>query len=201
MRQAEEIQPLTLTMEVPVGHKKTLVFLTGFMGSGKSTIGPILANTLGYEFVDVDKFIEQKTRKRIVDIFESEGEQAFRALERRTLVELTGLERAVIALGGGTIVNEDNYRLVSENGVVIYLKLSPEEIIQRVQYRTDRPMLKDAEGNLLCEEALEKRINELLAGRERYYSRADVIIPADKLRIGATVDEIVRQLRGLIGKE
>lgn len=188
-------------MEVPSGHKKSLIFLTGFMGSGKSTIGPILANTLGYEFVDVDKFIEQKTRKRIVDIFDSEGELAFRALERKTLLELTGLERAVIALGGGTIVNEDNYQLVSEYGVVIYLKLSPEEIIQRVQYRTDRPMLKDSRGNLLSHEALEKRIIELLERREQYYSRADVIIPADKLRIGATVDEIVRQIRGLIGKE
>ncbi len=188
-------------METPGGHKRSLIFLTGFMGSGKSTIGPILANTLGFEFVDVDKFIEQKTQKRIVDIFDSEGEQAFRALEQKTLQELAGLDRAVIALGGGTIVNEDNFRLVSENGVVIYLKLSPEEIIQRVQYRTDRPMLKDAEGNLLSDEALEKRIVDLLSRRERFYSRADVIIAADKLRIGATVDEIVRQLRGLLGKE
>jgi shikimate kinase len=190
-----------IAMETANGHRKSLIFLTGFMGSGKSTIGPILANTLGYTFVDVDKFIERKTRKRIVDIFDSEGEQAFRALERKTLLELAGLERAVIALGGGTIVNEENYRLVSENGVVIYLKLSPEEIIQRVQYRTDRPMLKDAHGNLLTHEALEDRIIHLLARREQFYSRADVIIPADKLRIGAMIDEIVKQLRNVIGKE
>ena len=71
------------------GNKKSLIFLTGFMGSGKSTIGPILANTLGYEYVDVDRFIEQKTQKEIVEIFRTVGEKAFRLLERNMLHELT----------------------------------------------------------------------------------------------------------------
>lgn len=188
-------------MDIHSGHKKSLIFLAGFMGSGKSTIGPILANTLGYEFVDVDKFIEQRAQKRIVDIFNSEGEQAFRTLERNTLQELIGLHHCVIALGGGTIANEDNFELVARNGIIIYLKLSPEEIIQRVQYRPDRPMLKDEKGNLLSGDDLEKRVMQLLTRREQFYSRADVIIPADTMRVGMTIDEIVKQLRNILGKE
>ncbi len=83
------------------------------MGSGKSTIGPILANTLGFEYIDVDRFIEQKTQKQIVEIFSTEGEQAFRMLERNALRELTEFDHCVISLGGGTIANEENYQLVS----------------------------------------------------------------------------------------
>jgi shikimate kinase len=188
-------------LETSVVNIKSLIFLTGFMGSGKSTIGPILANTLGYDFVDVDKLIEERAQKRIVDIFSSEGEQAFRTMERNMLLELTGRDRCVIALGGGTIMNEDNFQLVSQKGVIIYLKLSPEEIIQRVQYRADRPLLKDAYGNQLSPPELEKRISELLTRREQFYSRADVIVLADNMRVGVTVDEIVKQLRDITRKE
>jgi len=114
------------------GHKKSLIFLTGFMGSGKSTIGPILANTLGFQYLDVDQHIEQKTNKRVAEIFSSEGEQVFRNLERNTLLELSELNHLVISLGGGTIANEENCQLVLQKGILVYLKLSPDEIIQRV---------------------------------------------------------------------
>ena len=93
-------------------NKKSLIFLTGFMGSGKSTIGPILANTLGYDYLDVDKHIEQKAKKLVSEIFNSEGEQAFRAMEKNALRELTELNHCVISLGGGTIANEENCQLV-----------------------------------------------------------------------------------------
>jgi shikimate kinase len=93
-------------------HKKTLIFLTGFMGSGKSTIGPILANTLGFEYIDVDQFIENKTKKKIHEIFKTDGEQAFRTLERNTLQELAKRNRCVISLGGGAIANEQNCQIV-----------------------------------------------------------------------------------------
>ncbi len=182
-------------------NNKSLIFLTGFMGSGKSTIGPILANTLGYEYIDVDKFIENKVKKRIVDIFSIEGEQAFRNLERLTLQELIKFNHCVIALGGGTIANEDNFQLVSKNGILIYLKISPEEVIQRVKHRDDRPMLKDANGKQLSQPEMKQRIIELLERREPFYTRADVTIACDNMRIGVTIDEIIKNIRPLMEKE
>ena len=182
-------------------HKKSLIFLTGFMGSGKSTIGPILANTLGVEYLDVDRYIEQKTHKRVVEIFNSEGEQAFRAMERRTLQELTELNHCVISLGGGTIANEENCQLVLQKGILIYLKLSPDEIIQRVQHRSDRPMLKDEHGRQLTPPELKNRVLELMSRREKFYARADVVITADNMRVGITVDEIMKNIHFMVDKE
>ena len=183
------------------GHKKSLIFLTGFMGSGKSTIGPILANTLGFDYLDVDRHIEQKTKKQIAEIFSSEGEQAFRAMERRTLQELTELNHCVISLGGGTIANEENCQLVLQKGILVYLKLSPDEIIQRVQHRSDRPMLKDEHGRQLTPPELKNRVLELMSRREKFYARADVVITADNMRVGITVDEIMKNIHFMVDKE
>jgi len=182
-------------------HKRSLVFLTGFMGSGKSTIGPILANTLGFHYTDLDRIIEQKTQKKVSEIFSTDGEQIFRTLERTALKELAAFDHHVISLGGGTLSNEENYQLVSQNGILVYLKLSPEEILQRVQFRSDRPMLKDDQGKKLATADMEKRILDLLNRRELFYNRADVIILADKMRVGTTVDEIMNSIRNLIGKD
>ena len=179
-------------------QKKNLVYLAGFMGSGKSTIGPILANTLGFEFVDIDKLVEKKAEKRISDIFTTDGEQAFRALELASLKEVASRSHHVVSLGGGTIADEENFRLIRESGIIVYLKLSPEEILQRVHHRTDRPLLTGAGGVRLPVEEIEQRVMELLTRREQFYARADVVIPTDRKRVGATVDEIVRRLRGLI---
>ena len=193
---------LTRTMkESPQKYKKSLIFLTGFMGSGKSTIGPILANTLGFDYLDVDKHIEQKTKKLVSEIFNSEGEQVFRALERNALLELTELNHCVISLGGGTIANEENCQLVLQKGILVYLKLSLEEIIQRVQHRSDRPMLKDDHGNPLALPELKNRILDLMARREQFYVRADVVITADRMRVGTTVDEIMKNIYSLMNKE
>jgi len=172
-----------------------LIYLTGFMGSGKSTVGPILANTLGYEFLDVDKLIEQKIDKPVVQIFKSVGEQGFRGIERKTLQEISGLDGYVVSLGGGTIANEDNFRLVHESGIIVYLHLPSEEILQRVKNKTDRPMLKDRDGNPLPPDELATRIEQLLQRREQFYGRADIIVSTEEKKIGATVDEIVRKLK------
>ncbi len=104
----------------------------------------------------------------------------------------------VVSLGGGTIADEDNFSLIRKNGIIVYIQLSPEEIFQRVRHRPDRPMLKDATGEMLPPALLERRISELLAHREQFYARADVIVPADKKRVGITVDEIVRRIRPLL---
>lgn len=168
------------------------------MGSGKSTIGPILANALGWDFVDVDKDVERKTDQRIVEIFRSKGEQSFRALEQEVLRDLATRSECVISLGGGTLATEENFEFIRRNGIIVFLQLSPDKILQRVKHRTDRPMLRDADGNPLEGDELQKRIDGLLEIREKFYSKADIIIPADTLKVGTTVDTIVKKLRGLL---
>ncbi len=178
--------------------QKKLVYLAGFMGSGKSTIGPILANTLGFEYVDVDKMIEQQAGKRITEIFDEVGEQGFRSIEKRALQDVADRDNTVIALGGGTIANEENFRLIHESGIIVYLQLSPEEILKRVRHKTDRPMLKDEHGEVLSEAEMQKRIEELLRRRHQFYARADVVVPTDRQRVGNTIDEIVHKLRRVL---
>jgi len=169
--------------------------LTGFMGSGKSTIGPILANTIGYNFVDLDLFIEQKKKRKIGDIFKEEGEKAFRELERVFLREVAGTPRSVISLGGGTITDQDSLNLVKESGVLVYLKVDPEYIYKRLRTKSDRPMLRTADGDLMDEEQLQVRIDELLTKRKGFYEQAHVIIHTDDKKIGNTIDELVKILR------
>jgi shikimate kinase len=177
---------------------KSNIFLAGFMGSGKSTIGPILANTLGFDFADLDKTIEARSGKKISQIFETDGEPAFRTLEHATLKELAARDRCVVSLGGGSLASEENFELVHRAGIIVYIQLSPEEIVQRVHHRTDRPMLQDTAGVNLPLPEMEIRVRDLLQKREVFYSRADIIVPSDRRRVGATVDDIVKRLRGYL---
>ncbi len=173
------------------------IFLTGFMGSGKTTVGPILANTLGYEFHDVDKSIEAKTGKTIVELFLKDGEQSFRAIEREVLHDLASKESCVISLGGGTIADEENFRFIKDHGIIVYLQLSEEEIIQRVRHRPDRPLLRDADGGILSGDDLEEKVRTLLRARVPYYQMSDLVIPSHARKVGFTVDAIVKALRKL----
>lgn len=179
-------------------NPQKLIFLAGFMGSGKSTIGPILANTLGFEFMDMDRVIEQQTGKSVVTIFQEQGESAFRETERKVLNDAVRLHNHVISLGGGTLANEENLNLLKRHGVIIYLHISPEGILQRVQHKTNRPLLTDDEGNKLSLVELQERIEKLLSVREKYFEQSHIIVSTEKRRLGMTVDEIVKRLRGKI---
>ncbi len=179
-------------------RKRYIIFLTGFMGSGKSTIGPILANTIGYSFVDLDLFIEQKEKRKIGDIFKQEGEKAFRKMERTFLREISGTPRSVISLGGGTITDQDSLNLIKESGVLVYLKAESEYIYKRLRTKSDRPMLRTADGTLMDAEQLQARIDELLTKRKGYYEQAHIIIHTDDKKIGNTIDELVKMLRHYI---
>jgi shikimate kinase len=174
------------------------IYLTGFMGSGKSTIGPILANTLGYAFVDVDKAIEKLTGQSVREIFADSGEPRFRELEHQLLQDIQSSEHIVISLGGGTIADPLNFPLIKASGILVYLKSTPDHLFRRLHYKTDRPVLVDANGERLSDEALRVRIEDLYARRERYYEQADIIIPTDEHKVGVTVDQIVKKLSGLV---
>ncbi len=164
------------------------------MGSGKSTIGPILANVLGYDFVDIDRAIEKAVGKTIGDIFLESGEDHFRTIERHLIAGLQGRDHCVISLGGGTMIDEQNLGVITSSGIVVYLKSSPENIFKRIYHREDRPVLKDLTGERLTDDLLRERIQRLYFHREPIYATADFTIVTDDKRVGITVDEIVRTL-------
>lgn len=178
--------------------KKDIIYLTGFMGSGKSTIGPILANTIGYEFVDIDKTIETAAKKTIMEIFADNGEGYFRELEKRAIQEISKAHGHVVSLGGGTITKQENLSIIRSTGVLVYLKMAPEEILQRLKFKADRPLLRAADGTLLSNPQLLEQIVRLLTEREPFYSQADVIVHAAGKKVEHIVDEIVRKIRTLI---
>ena len=175
--------------------KKSAVFLTGFMGSGKSTIGPILANTIGFNFIDLDAQIEKKEGRKIGEIFKQDGEEKFREIERTMVNEAAGLRCIVVSLGGGTIAHQPTLDFVKRAGVLVYLKSDADQIFKRLRTKGDRPMLRDEEGNLMDHDQLREKINDLISKRSPYYEQADIIIQTDEKKIGNTVDDLVKRLR------
>jgi shikimate kinase len=172
--------------------KRNIFYLTGFMASGKSTIGPMIANTLGWDFFDLDKEIENKEGTKITDIFERKGEDYFRNVETEVLNLLSKNNNVIIALGGGTVASETNCKLIKSSGMIIYLKTSPEIAYKRLKFKQDRPALIFEGKDLPSEEKFIKRINSLMEKRKEYYEKADYIITTDSLPVGKTVDKIVR---------
>ena len=124
------------------------IFLTGFMGSGKSKIGNILADRLNIKFVDTDDYIELKSSKTIAQIFEEFGENKFRIIESEIVLELLqNKESSVISLGGGSLIKKQNLDLIEKMGLLIYIKSGLEEIWERTKNKTKRPLLL-INGNL-----------------------------------------------------
>lgn len=175
--------------------RRNLIYLTGFMGSGKSTIAPILANTLGYRHIDIDKEIEKITGKKVSEIFSDLGEPYFRSAESSILHDASTQTGCIVSLGGGTIASETNLHLVKSTGILIYLKVGPEQIFKRMKYKTDRPLLRSPDGTTVSDQELQIRIQKLLQIREPFYAAADLTIATDNRRVGITVDEIVHALK------
>lgn len=174
------------------------IYLTGFMGAGKSTVGPILANTLGWEFYDLDRVIEKNQNKKIKEIFEAEGEDYFRKLEMSMIMELSKIDNAVISLGGGTIRNEEILNLLKSTGKLIYLKTSPEASYKRLRYKRDRPNLINEQEDEPSKDELLDKINNLLETRSKYYEQADFTINTDSFSVGKTIDKIVKLINSEI---
>lgn len=166
------------------------------MGSGKSTVGPILANTLGFEFIDLDAVLEQQENMKITEIFKKFGEARFREMERVTVREFGIGRRLVVALGGGTPVHQPTLDEILRRGVLVYLQSTPPFIYQRLRTKTNRPMLLQPDGSTMGEEQLLGHIEMLLAKRTPFYEQAQITISIDGRRVGQTVDTIVKELRG-----
>ncbi len=171
---------------------KKHLYLSGFMGAGKSRIGRELAALTDHPFYDSDKWIEEREGLTVREIFEQKGEAYFREAEKEALRHLAGRKEAsIVALGGGAILDEKNRRLLKKTGTLVYIKTSPEAIFERVRHSKKRPLLTVAEGPGY-EQALLQRIRQLLAEREPLYKEADVIIERDGLSLSEIVEAVLK---------
>jgi len=174
--------------------KPSLIFLTGFSTSGKSTIGPLLANTLGFEFLDLDKKIVKVEGQSINEIFKSKGESYFRDLEYDLLCKEANEENLVIALGGGTIQQERCLEIILKEGTLVYLKSDLDTLVRRLSHKTDRPLIKGPNGERLTKEEIRKKIESMLSVREPEYAKAHITINTDKTPLGVTVEHLTRMI-------
>jgi shikimate kinase len=155
------------------------VYIIGFMGSGKSTMGKKLAAALGWSFIDLDRKVEEYTGKSIPGLFEQYGEEYFRNVETEVLKSLESVNDTVISTGGGTPCNDGNMDYMVETGLTLYLKLTPGQLRSRLhESSTERPLLKDLDYDSLLE-----FITGKLALREKWYNRAEITVEGMDLDI------------------
>jgi len=169
------------------------VTLAGFMGAGKTAVGRRLASALGRPFVDTDALIEAEAGMSVAAIFTREGEAAFRARERKAVAAACAMPPAVIAVGGGALGDAESRRRLLEAGPVIYLRATPEALLERVGDAATRPLLASAPT------AAERlaRIRTLLAEREPIYACATHVVDTT----GLPLDAVVRRIRALLVEE
>lgn len=164
------------------------IILIGFMGSGKSTMGRLIANKFQYAFVDTDHYIEKKEGRKISEIFADDGEEYFRNLETEVLKELLDSEeKKVLALGGGTPLRQENRELLRKNGNVIFLKVTSEDAYKRLKDDSERPLLQVEDPK--------KKIEDLLAFRNPVYESVADIILEEKNK---SLDDVFYELSDIV---
>ena len=160
------------------------IFLAGFMGSGKSTVGRALADELGWSFFDLDAEIESEAGSKIGEIFATHGEHLFREMESAALAKRVRTAQAgrpqVVALGGGVLMRDDNFELISNNGVIVWLDAPFELIQKRVAAESHRPLARDPQ-----------KLRELFDARSLRYNQADYRIDAPEEEVMVTVQKIL----------
>ncbi len=161
--------------------------LIGFMGTGKTSVGRLAAEQLRFEFLDTDEMIQMRTGRTISDIFTTDGEPAFRALEREVVAELADFERTLISTGGGLPTNPENLEALKSHALVVCLWASPEKIWERVRSQSHRPLLHDPDP--------QKKIRELLEIRAPFYRQADVLINTDLRSAREVAQQVILQFR------
>ncbi|MEN9217022.1 MAG: shikimate kinase [Gloeomargarita sp. HHBFW_bins_162] len=169
------------------------IFLVGMMGCGKSTTGKRLAHRLGYTFFDTDQLITQVTGRSIPELFAQEGEAGFRRLESQVLAEVASHTRLVVATGGGVVTQALNWSYL-HHGVVVWLDVPVELLVERLRQRQDRPLLSSESHD---PERLRQRLHTLFAQRQAQYAQADVRVTiAPGMTVGGVTKAI---LRGIVG--
>jgi len=169
---------------------KNNIALIGFMGTGKTAAGRLLAGKTGKKFVETDSIIEKKAGKSIPEIFREDGEISFRELEIEAVREAAGEKNAVIACGGGIVLNTINIDRLKEGCIIVCLTASPEAIIKRTSGDDD-------ERPLLAVPDRAQQIRELMEFREPYYQRsADITIDTSGLNVDSVVERIIEKVKG-----
>ena len=177
-------------------YLKRLIYLTGFTGSGKSTVGSLLSDAFSWRFVDLDKQIEAQIQKPVPVIFQEDGEPFFRTAETQILRQLQEETETIVALGAGTIANPLNLQLIKKSGILIYLMATPEDIFERVVH-TEKQLLFLSKNSdqPLTDRALLERIRWLMALRIPYYLQSDIYISTSGKAIETILDEIILDLK------
>ena len=163
------------------------IVLTGFMGTGKSSVGRILARRMRRGFVDLDRYIESSQKRKIRDIFEKDGEAFFRNLEKEAVLFWSQKSDLIITTGGGTVVDRDNFTALKQNGILVTLVARPETVLQRVKNSKNRPLLNEKE-DLLAE------IRALLEKRKSFYDQSDLFFDTD----GQNGSQVARMIQKVI---
>jgi shikimate kinase len=161
--------------------------LIGFMGTGKTSVGRLVAEQLHFEFLDTDDVIQARTGRSIADLFAQDGEPAFRALEQQVVGELAGRAGTVISTGGGLPAQPENLAALKLHALVVCLWASPEKIWERVRNQSHRPLLLDPDP--------QRKIHDLLEVRSPFYRQADVLINTDQRAVREVAQQVVLQFK------
>ena len=163
------------------------IFIVGAMGSGKSSIGKLLAQSCQMQFLDTDYEIEQNSKYDITTIFEKFGEEEFRNKETGLLENLSRVENHIIATGGGIILKQENIDIMKKMGLIVFLDINLQAQIKRVKYRKHRPLLKNTD--------LEKKLKDLKSKRDPIYNTiSDYIIDVSGKDKNTVVEEIKNKI-------
>jgi len=165
------------------------IYLVGFMGTGKTSVGRQLAKKKKWQFMDLDDLIELKEKRAISSIFAEDGEPYFRKVEKKALRQVAKEKKFVVACGGGVVLDQDNIKVMKDTGIIVCLFASPEVILKRTTAYRHRPLLNVDNPK--------KQIDLLLKLRAPYYAQADETIDTSKL----SIKEVVGKVTSFISKK
>ena len=170
------------------------VYLIGFMGAGKTSVGKRLARKMRWSFVDTDNIIEKELGITVQEVFDQLGEEWFRDYEKKVIIKTTSFKNTVISTGGGTPCFYNNMDIIINNGLCIYLRMPPKEIVSRIsQSQKKRPLVDNLRGI-----ELEKYVEKILAKREAVYSKAHIIADALNPNLILSLEQQIKRYFGTI---
>ncbi len=169
--------------------KKPNIIITGFMGTGKTTVGKIISNKLNFIFLDIDELIEKTTGMKISEIFKKFGEPRFRDIETEMVKVVTKKRGQVISTGGGVVLREENLHHLKKSGIIFCLTASPNTIFERTKGCKDRPLLQVDNP--------QDKIKELMNERRPFYEKADIIIDTEGLSASEVAERVIKEYERL----